>query len=81
MSDDLDEKALAREMIEVHGSEAAGIARGNARTAALAGTVVLARRWIRVLGTIQRQRDGKHQNPPQPSNITRPKRTPDGDVK
>jgi len=56
MPDDSDEDALARDMIEVHGVEASGVARANARTAALAGAVASAKRWIRVLEVIQRQR-------------------------
>lgn len=54
MPDGSDEDALARDMIAVHGVEASGVARANARTAALAGAVVLAKRWIRVLEVIQR---------------------------
>ena len=46
---------LARDLIEVHGDEAATIARGNARTAARAGQPALAKSWIRVLSIIQRQ--------------------------
>jgi len=46
---------LARDLIEVHGDEAPTIARGNARTAALAGQPALAKSWIRVLSIIQRQ--------------------------
>ena len=42
-------------MIDVHGKEAAGIARGNARAAALAGAITMAKRWIHVLTAIQRQ--------------------------
>jgi hypothetical protein len=49
-----DEQLLARDMIEVHGAEAAIVARGNARTAALAGQKPRARSWIRVLEIIQR---------------------------
>ena len=49
---------LARDLIEVHGSEAPTVARGNARTAALAGQPALAKSWIRVLSIIQRQRAG-----------------------
>ena len=59
MSDDSDEDALARDMIEVHGGEASRIARANARTAALAGAVASAKRWIRVLEVIQRRRVDK----------------------
>ena len=55
MPNDPDDDALARDMIEVHGTEAAGVARGNARAAALAGAAVMARRWIHVLTAIQRR--------------------------
>ena len=55
MADDSDEQRLARNIIEVHGMEAAIIARGNARGAALAGQPLQAKSWIRVLGIIQRQ--------------------------
>jgi len=50
-----DDHALARDMIEVHGKEAATVARENARSAALAGQAVQAKSWIRVLGIIQRR--------------------------
>ena len=53
---------LARDLIEVHGNEAPTIARGNARTAALAGQPALAKSWIRVLSTIQRQQAGSPTN-------------------
>lgn len=58
MSGDLDpdERRLARDMVEVHGAEAAAVARGNARSAALAGQPTQARSWIRVLDIIQRRR-------------------------
>jgi hypothetical protein len=46
-------------MIDVHGREAATVARGNARAATLAGQAIQARSWIRVLGIIQRQQAGK----------------------
>jgi hypothetical protein len=46
---------LARDLIEVHGNDAPTIARGNARTAALAGQPMLAKSWIRVLSMVQRQ--------------------------
>lgn len=55
MADGSDEQLLARSIIEVHGAEAATIARGNARGAALAGQPARAKSWIRVLGIIQRQ--------------------------
>jgi len=54
-SDESDEQTLARDMIEVHGAEAPTVARENARAAALAGQVVRAKSWIRVLGLIQRR--------------------------
>jgi len=53
---------LARDLIEVHGNEAPTIARGNARTAALAGQPALAKSWIRVLSTIQRRQAGSPKN-------------------
>jgi hypothetical protein len=49
---------LVRDLIEVHGTDAPTIARGNARTAALAGQPTLAKSWIRVLSMIQRQQAG-----------------------
>ena len=52
--DEADEELLAHDMIEVHGAEAATIARGNARAAALAGQATQAKSWIRVLGVVQR---------------------------
>ena len=48
-----------RRPIEVHGNEAPTIARGNARTAALAGQPIVAKSWIRVLSIIQRQQAGE----------------------
>jgi hypothetical protein len=59
-----DENALAHNMIEVHGSEAAGIARANARADALAGAIVAAKSWLRVLGAIQRQLAGRAKESP-----------------
>ena len=59
MADGSEEHKLARDMIDVHGREAAAVARGNARAAALAGQAIQARSWIRVLGLIQRQQAGK----------------------
>jgi hypothetical protein len=50
-----DENALAHNMIEVHGIEATGIARANARAEAVAGEIVAAKSWLRVLREIQRQ--------------------------
>jgi hypothetical protein len=59
MPDGSDDDNLARDMIDVHGKEAATVARGNARVAALAGQAEKAKSWIRVLGAIQRQQAGK----------------------
>jgi len=62
-------QTLARDMIDVHGTEASVVARGNARTAALAGQPDRARSWIRVLGMIQRhQADNRsvHRGPGNP---------------
>lgn len=50
------EQSLARDMIDVHGTAAAEVARDNARVAALAGQKPQARSWIRVLDIIQRRR-------------------------
>ena len=58
MTTEPDEPLLARSMIEVHGAEAAAVARGNARKAVLSGRPMQARSWIRVLGLIQRRRAG-----------------------
>ncbi len=54
-----DEQLLARDMIEVHGAEAAIVARENVRTAALAGQRPQARHWIRVLEIIQSGQSGR----------------------
>jgi hypothetical protein len=54
MPDDPEAALLARDMIDVHGAEAATVARGNARGAALAGQSAQAKSWIGVLGIIQR---------------------------
>ncbi len=59
MTDGRDEETLTRDMIEVHGTAAATVARDNARAAALAGQAAQAKSWIRVLGVIQRQQAGK----------------------
>jgi len=55
MTDAADEEVLACDMIDVHGAEAATLARENARGAALAGQPAQAKSWIRVLGIIQRR--------------------------
>jgi hypothetical protein len=52
--DDPGEELLARNMVDVHGAEAAIIVRANARGAAVAGRPTQAKSWIRVLGMIQR---------------------------
>jgi len=57
--DAADQQRLARDLMEVHGNEAPTIARGNARTAALAGQPIVAKSWIRVLSIIQRQQAGE----------------------
>jgi hypothetical protein len=62
MADGSDEQRLARGIIAVHGPEAATVARGNARSAALAGQPMQAKSWIRVLGVIQQQQAGTDQN-------------------
>jgi hypothetical protein len=54
-SDEDDDVRLARDMIDVHGADAAKVARENARSAALAGQMAQARRWLRAVGLIQRQ--------------------------
>jgi hypothetical protein len=53
---DGDDEQLARDMIDVHGADAAIVARDNVRAAALAGQRPQARHWIRVLEIIQRCR-------------------------
>ncbi len=53
-----DEQLLARYMIDVHGADAAIVARDNVRAAALAGQRPQARHWIRVLGMIQQRHTG-----------------------
>jgi hypothetical protein len=55
MTDGSEDHKLARDIIDVHGREAATVARENARAAALAGQAAQAKSWIRVLGNIQRQ--------------------------
>jgi hypothetical protein len=59
MTDEIDEDTHAHDMIEVHGVEAPTVARENARAAALAGQVVQAKSWIRVLGLVQRRQAGQ----------------------
>jgi len=52
---DADAPLLARDMLDVHGAEAATVARHNARAAALAGQIPQAKSWIKVLALIQQQ--------------------------
>ncbi len=59
MSDAAEEELLAVNMMDVHGFEAASIARENARAAALVGQPTQAKSWIGVLGSIQRQEASK----------------------
>jgi len=59
MNDGADDDKLAGDMIDVHGREAATVARENARAAARAGQPMQAKYWIRVLGIIQKQQAGK----------------------
>jgi hypothetical protein len=61
-NDGADQERLARDLIEVHGSEAPAVARGNARTAALAGQLMLAKSWIRVLSIVQHRQAGQSKN-------------------
>jgi hypothetical protein len=53
-----DEGQLVRDLIDFHGADAAKVARENARSAALAGQLAQARRWLKVVGLIQRQPAG-----------------------
>jgi hypothetical protein len=46
---------LVRDMIDVHGADAAQAARANARAAACSGRPDEARTWIRVIDLIQRR--------------------------
>jgi len=46
-----DDRALARDIIEVRGPEAVTVARENARSTAVAGQAAQAKLWIRVLGS------------------------------
>ncbi len=59
MNDGSDNDKLARDMIDVHGREAATVARGNARAAALGGQPARAKCWIWVLDIIQRKQAGE----------------------
>ena len=59
MEDAAGDDKLARDMIDVHGSEAATVARENARAAAVAGRPTKAKYWIGVLGIVQKQQAGR----------------------
>jgi hypothetical protein len=61
-NDGAGQQRLAQDLIAVHGNEAPAVARENARTAALAGQLALAKSWIRVLSIIQRQQAGQSRN-------------------
>jgi len=63
MPDHPEDDALARDMIEVHGNDAAGVARANARNAAVTGAIVSAKRWMGVLAAIQRKQAGREAAP------------------
>lgn len=67
----IDETALARDIVEVHGSRGAAVARENARAAALAGQPAQAKFWIRVLGMIQRGEAAKASAIPSDSDDAR----------
>jgi hypothetical protein len=56
--DGSDDRKPARDMIDVHRSEAANLVRENGRAAALAGQATRATSRIKVLGMIQRQQAG-----------------------
>ena len=55
MTEVSDEHRRASFIIDVHGDAAAGVARDNARSAALAGQPVEAKSWIKVLSLIQQK--------------------------
>lgn len=46
---------LVGDMVEVYGQRAAGVARENARAAALAGDLAKARSWLRIVDLVQRR--------------------------
>ena len=63
-SEPADDRLLAHDMIDVHGSAAATVARNNARSAALAGQIEQAKSWIRVLAIVQQQQANRPRRPP-----------------
>jgi hypothetical protein len=64
LADGADEPSLALDMIEVHGTGAAVIARENARIEALAGRAPQAKSWMRILGIIQRRQTAQRAGGP-----------------
>ena len=68
IGEDAGEQLLARNMIDVHGAEAANVARGNARSAALAGQPAQAKSWTRVLGIVQWNQADRASRPHGPGN-------------
>ena len=58
--DDATLSALAHDIVAVHGTGAAAIARQNARSAALAGQPAQAKSWLAVVGSVQRLRAEKY---------------------
>jgi hypothetical protein len=59
MTEESDDHRRARGIIEVHGDAAAAVARDNVTSAALAGQVIQAKSWIKVLSIIQQQQSNK----------------------
>ena len=59
MAEEWSDQPGAHGIIEVHGSVAVAVARGNATSAALAGQAAQAKLWIRVLSIIQQQQGMK----------------------
>ena len=59
MADDAAQCALAHDIVAVHGTGAAAVARQNARSAALAGQPAQAKSWIAVLSCIQQQSEAE----------------------
>lgn len=59
MADAAAEQALACDIISVHGTGAAAVARQNASAAAVASQPTQAKSWVRVLGSIQRRQAGQ----------------------
>jgi hypothetical protein len=70
----LDVEAFAHDIIDVHGSGAAELAREKARTAILSGRIAPAKSWLKVLAMIQRQQAARVElaRPAQEEASTRP---------